>query len=82
MKKMKETTPIITPTNVNGKQEIIFTKKPDLPKTFRKKKKVVKSSKGTIFSIMPKNLKEQEEIFFQSNCSVAPIFEYENPYLA
>jgi hypothetical protein len=28
--------------------------------------------------MLPKNIEEQEELFFENECKVAPIFEYEN----
>lgn len=31
---------------------------------------------------MPKNLEEEQLAFFESDCKVNPLFEYENPALA
>ena len=35
-----------------------------------------------ILASMPKNAKEQEELFFESECTMNPQFEYENPAVA
>lgn len=28
--------------------------------------------------MLPKNIEEQEELFFENDCKIAPAFEYEN----
>ena len=33
--------------------------------------------KALVF-MLPKNLEEQQDLFFQNDCKVAPVFEYEN----
>lgn len=35
-----------------------------------------------IIASMPNNAKEEEEAFFESNCTVNPYFEYDNPQVA
>jgi len=46
------------------------------------KVKRVQTTNGYSTSINPINLYKQEKIFFNSNCTVNPIFEYENSYAA
>lgn len=52
------------------------------PKVKKEKSKEKKATGTNIFCTTPKNLEEQEQLFFESNCSCNPQFEYENPELA
>lgn len=46
-----------------------------------KKKKAGKRVEKALIHLRPKNLIEQKDLFFQNNCKVNPVFEYENPQL-
>lgn len=35
-----------------------------------------------ILASMPNNAKEEEDAFFESNCTINPTFEYDNPFVA
>lgn len=45
------------------------------------KKKKVKQNEKTLINVRPKNIVEQQELFFANKFKINPIFEYENPQL-
>ena len=48
----------------------------------KEQKKKNKQKQVALLHSMPKNLEEEQQKFFESDCKVNPIFEYENPSLA
>jgi hypothetical protein len=47
--------------------------------TAKEAKKKNKQKNVALIHSMPKNLEEEQQRFFESECKVNPIFEYENP---
>jgi hypothetical protein len=47
-------------------------------KNLKKKKTKVKQNEQALVNTLPKNIEEQELIFFESGCTINPVFEYEN----
>ena len=45
-------------------------------------KKKNKQKNVALIHSMPKNLEEEQQKFFESDCKINPIFDYENPALA
>lgn len=66
-------------TDKKDKPKMVLTIMPgDVPANPNPKKRKAMSLMASI----PKNLEEQERLFFESGCTVNPKFEYDNPSLA